>query len=159
MLEKLVKDSKALEKAIAGEELSYDDGMELMSYDNLYMLGATADLVRQKRVEDVVTFAASYYLNYTNVCAASCQMCAFYRKGNETDAYTLSAKDIETRVGMAKELGATEVHIVGGFHPELPLEYYEEMFRAIKKNHPKMNIKALTAAEIFFIARLTHNSV
>ena len=159
MLEKLIKDSKALEKAIAGEELSYSDGMELMTYDNLYMIGAAADLIRQQRVGDTVTFAASYYLNYTNICAASCQMCAFYRKGNQSDAYTLSAKDIEARVGMAKELGATEVHIVGGFHPELPLEYYEEMFKTIKKSHPEMNIKALTAAEIFFIARLTHNSV
>lgn len=159
VLEKLVKDSKALEKAIAGEELTYDDGVELMAYDNLYMLGAAADLIRQKRVGQQVTFAASYYLNYTNVCAASCQMCAFYRKGNESDAYTLSAKDIEGRVAIAKSLGATEVHIVGGFHPELPLEYYEEMFRAIKKSHPEMHIKALTAAEVFFIARLTKNSV
>jgi len=159
VLEKLIKDSKALEKAISGEELSYKDGLELMSYDNLYMIGAAADLIRQRRVGDTVTFAASYYLNYTNICAASCPMCAFYRKENENDAYTLSAKDIEARVGMAKELGVTEVHIVGGFHPELPIEYYEEMFRAIKKSHPEMNIKALTAAEIFFIARLTHNSV
>ncbi|MGI0075411.1 MAG: radical SAM protein, partial [Nitrosotalea sp.] len=159
MLEKLVKESKALEKAIAGEELTYDDGIELMSYDNLYMLGAAADLIRQKRVGQQVTFAASYYLNYTNVCAASCQMCAFYRKGNESDAYTLSAKDIEGRVAIAKNLGATEVHIVGGFHPELPLEYYEEMFKTIKTSHPEMHIKALTAAEIFFIARLTKNSV
>lgn len=159
MLEKLVKDSKALEKAIAGEELSFDDGMELMSYDNLYMLGAAADMIRQKRVGNNVTFVASYYLNYTNVCAASCQMCAFYRKGNETDAYTLSAKDIASRVAIAKEMGATEVHIVGGFHPELPIEYYEEMFRTIKQSNPHMHIKALTAAEVFFIGRLTKNSV
>jgi aminodeoxyfutalosine synthase len=159
VLEKLVKESKALEKAIAGEDLSYEDGMELMSYDNLYMLGASADMVRQNLVGDTVTFAASYYLNYTNVCAASCQMCAFYRKGDESDAYTLTTKDIEARVGKAKELGATEVHIVGGFHPELPLEYYEEMFRTIKKSHPEMNIKALTAAEIFFLSKLTKNSV
>ena len=159
MLEKLVKESKALEKSIGGEELSYEDGLELMSYDNLYMLGAAADLVRQKLVGDTVTFAASYYLNYSNVCVASCQMCAFYRKGNENDAYTLTPKDIETRVSKAKELGATEVHIVGGFHPDLPLEYYEEMFRTIKKNHPEMNIKALTAAEIFFLSKLTKNSV
>ncbi len=159
MLENLIKDSKALEKAIAGEELTYDDGLELMSYDNLYTLGAVADLVRTRQVGNKVTFAASYYLNYTNVCAASCQMCAFYRKGNESDAYTLSAKDIEMRVGKAKEMGATEVHIVGGFHPELPLEYYEEMFRAIKKSHPEMHVKALTAAEIFFLSKLTKNSV
>lgn len=159
VLEKLVRESKALEKAISGEELSYDDGLELMSYDNLYMLGAAADLVRQKISGNTVTFAASYYLNYTNVCAASCQMCAFYRKGNENDAYTLTPQDIEARVGKAKEMGATEVHIVGGFHPELPLEYYEEMFRTIKKSHPELNIKALTAAEIFFLSKLTKNSV
>ncbi len=159
MLEKLIKDSRALERAIAGEEISYNDGLELMQYDNLFMIGAAADWVRQKHVGDTVTFAASYYLNYTNVCAASCQMCAFYRKGDESDAYTLTPQEIERRVGMAKELGATEVHIVGGFHPELPLEYYENMMRIIKKSHPELNIKALTAAEIFFIARLTHNSV
>ena len=159
VLEKLVKESKALEKAIAGEELTFDDGIELMSYDNLYMLGAAADLIRQKTVGDRVTFAASYYLNYTNVCAASCQMCAFYRKGDEEDAYALSVKDIESRITKAKEMGATEVHIVGGFHPELQLEYYEEIFRTIKHGHQKMHIKALTGAEIFFISKLTKNSV
>jgi aminodeoxyfutalosine synthase len=159
LLEKLIKDSVALEKAIAGEELSYNDGLELMQYDNLYMLGAAADLVRQRQVGDTVTFAASYYLNYTNVCAASCQMCAFYRKGDAPDAYTLTSQEIEKRVGAAKEMGATEVHIVGGFHPDLPLDYYEDMMRTIKKTHPEMNIKAFTAAEIVFIARLTHNSV
>ena len=159
MLEKLIKDSRALERAISGEELSYNDGLELMEYDNLYMVGAAADLLRQKRVGDTVTFAASYYLNYTNVCAASCQMCAFYRKGNESDAYTLSAQEIEQRVGIAKEMGATEVHIVGGFHHDLPLDYYENMMRTIKKTNPEMNIKAFTAAEIFFLARLTHNSI
>ena len=159
VLEKLIKDSNALQKALAGEELTYNDGLELMQYDNLYMIGAAADLIRQKQVGDTVTFAASYYLNYTNVCAASCQMCAFYRKGNESDAYTLTPQEIEQRVGIAKEMGATEVHIVGGFHPDLGLDYYEEMMRTIKKTHPEMNIKAFTAAEIFFIARLTHNSV
>lgn len=159
MLEKLVKESKALERAISGEELSYNDGVELMEYDNLYMIGAAADLVRQKSVGDTVTFVASYYLNYSNVCAASCPMCAFYRKGNENDAYTLTSQDIKTRVGTAKEMGATEVHIVGGFHPELPLEYYEEMMRTIKQSHPELNIKAFTAAEFFFLSKLTHNSV
>lgn len=159
MLEKLVKDSRALDRAVAGEELSYNDGLELMEYDNLFMIGAAADMIRSKRVGDTVTFASSYYLNYTNLCAASCQMCAFYRKGDESDVYTLTPQEIESRVGIAKEMGATEVHIVGGFHPDLPLEYYEEMMRIIKKNHQEMNIKAFTAAEIFFIARLTHNSI
>ena len=159
MLEQLVKDSKPLEKAIAGEELSFDDGMELMLYDNLHVLGAVADNSRRESVGNQVSFTASYYMNYTNVCAASCQMCAFYRKEGDEDAYTLTPEQIEQRVGIAKQMGATEVHIVGGFHPKLPLEYYEDMMKHIKKNHPDLKIKALTAAEIFYLSKLTKNSV
>ncbi len=158
MLEQIVGDSQALDSALAGEELSYKDGLELMDYDNLHLLGAVADSTRKKLVGDTVTFAASYYMNYTNVCAASCQMCAFYRKGDEDDAYTLTPKEIEQRVGIAKQMGATEVHIVGGFHPDLPLEYYEDMMKTIKTSHPELNIKALTAAEIHFLSKLTKNS-
>ena len=158
MLEQIVGDSQALDRALAGEELSYKDGLELMDYDNLHLLGAVADSTRKKLVGDTVTFAASYYMNYTNVCAASCQMCAFYRKGDEDDAYTLTPKEIEQRVGIEKQMGATEVHIVGGFHPDLPLEYYEDMMKTIKTSHPELNIKALTAAEIHFLSKLTKNS-
>ena len=159
MLEQLVSRSAELDKAAAGEELSAKDGLELMKYDNLHMLGAVADRARQQAVGDTVTFVASYYMNYTNVCAASCQMCAFYRKGSEDDAYTLSPGQIEQRVATAEQMGATEVHIVGGFHPDLPLEYYEDMMRTIKGSHPRMNIKAFTAAEIFYLSKLTKNSV
>jgi len=158
MLEQLVGDSQALDRALSGEELSYKDGIELMNYDNLHLLGAVADATRKRLVGNTVTFAASYYMNYTNVCAASCQMCAFYRKDGADDAYTLTPQEIEQRVGIAKQMGATEVHIVGGFHPNLPLEYYEDMMRTIKKSHPQLNIKALTAAEIYFLSKLTKNS-
>lgn len=158
MFEQLVGDSQALDRAIAGEELSLKDGLELMNYDNLHLLGAVADNARKNLVGDTVTFAASYYMNYTNVCAASCQMCAFYRKDGADDAYTLTPQEIEQRVSIAKQMGATEVHIVGGFHPKLQLEYYEDMMRVIKKNHPQLNIKALTAAEIFYLSKLTKNS-
>jgi aminodeoxyfutalosine synthase len=159
LLRELVSESVAIEKALAGDELSHKDGLELINHDNLFMVGAAADLVRKKLVGDKVTFAASYYMNYTNVCAASCQMCAFYRKGDEADAYTLTAEQIEQRVAVAKNMGATEVHIVGGFHPKLPLDYYENMMKIIKKNHPELTIKAFTAAEIFYLSKLTKNSV
>jgi len=129
-----------------------------MNYDNLHLMGAVADITRKKLVGNTVTFAASYYMNYTNVCAASCQMCAFYRKDGADDAYTLTPQEIEARVGIAKQMGATEVHIVGGFHPKLPLEYYEDMMKTIKKSHPQLNIKALTAAEIYYLSKLTKNS-
>jgi aminodeoxyfutalosine synthase len=87
-------------------------------------------------------------------------LCAFYRKGDEDDAYTLTTDQIVARAREAvNQLGATELHIVGGFHPKLGLEYYEQMMKAIKKEEPDVSIKAFTPAEIFFIARLTRNSV
>jgi aminodeoxyfutalosine synthase len=159
MLETLISESKALERAIAGDELSFQDGIEIMEYDNIHLLGAVADISRQKLVGDQVTFTSSSYLNYTNVCAASCQICAFYRKENDNDSYTLTPEQIEKRASAAKSMGATEVHIVGGFHPKLSLDYYESMMKIIKKNHPELKIKAFTAAEIFFFSKLTKNSV
>ena len=159
MLETLISESKVLERAVAGEELSFQDGMELMDYNNLHLLGAVADISRQKLVGDNVTFTTSSYLNYTNVCAASCQICAFYRKENDNDSYTLTPEQIEKRVAAAKSMGATEIHIVGGFHPKLSLDYYESMMKIIKKSHGELKIKAFTAAEIFFFAKLTKNSV
>ncbi len=159
MLRDLISESKAVERALAGEELSHNDGLDLLKNDNLFAVGATADLVRKKLVGDKVTFTASYYMNYTNLCAASCQMCAFYRKGDEQDAYTLTPEQIEQRVAAAKSLGATEVHIVGGFHPKLHLDYYENMMKIIKKNHPELTVKAFTAAEIYYLSKLTKNSV
>ncbi len=150
----------ALEKALAGQELSYSDGVQLMQEENLFLLGSAADKIRRELCGNVVTFVASYYLNYTNVCAASCPLCAFYRKGGEEDAYTLTTDQLVARAREAvNQLGATELHIVGGFHPKLGLEYYEEMMKAIKKEKPAVTIKAFTPAEIFFIARLTRNTV
>ena len=159
MLDSLLGNSTAIDNAISGKELTFEDGMELMNDDNLHVLGAAADLIRQKTVGNTVTFTSSYYMNYTNLCTASCQMCAFYRKGDEDDAYTLTPEQIEKRVSAAKELGATEVHIVGGFHPDLQLDYYEQMMSTIKKHHPELTIKAFTAAEIFYLSKLTKNSV
>jgi len=150
----------ALEKALAGEELSYNDGVQLVEEENLFLLGSAADKIRRDLCGDMVTFVASYYLNYTNVCAASCPLCAFYRKGDEQDAYTLGTDQIVARAKEAVDrLGATELHIVGGFHPKLGLDYYEKMMKAIKAERPQVTIKAFTPAEIFFISRLTKNSV
>ena len=150
--------SQAIEKALKGEELSYDDALELFEED-LFTLGAAADKLRSRLKGNTVTFTVSYYINYTNICAASCPICAFYRKKSDNDAYTLSIEDIVNRAKVAIELGATELHIVGGFNPDLKLEYYEDMVRAIKQKFTNVTVKALTPAEIFFISRVTKNSI
>jgi aminodeoxyfutalosine synthase len=160
LLHGIEKVTPALEKAMAGEELSLEDGIDLMEEENLFLLGAAADKLRKKTSGDTVTFVCSYYLNYTNICAASCPLCAFYRKDHEADAYTLTIDQLLARTRMAvNDLGATELHIVGGFHPRLGLDYYERMIGSIKKEFPNVTIKALTPAEIFFISKLTKNSV
>lgn len=160
LLQGIERVTPALEKAMAGEELSYDDGMQLMREENLFLLGAAADSLRKKNSGNTVTFVCSYYLNYTNICAASCPLCAFYRKGQEADAYTLTTEQLLARARIAvNDLGATELHIVGGFHPKLGLDYYERMIISIKKEFPHVCVKALTPAEIFFISKLTRNSV
>jgi aminodeoxyfutalosine synthase len=160
LLKSIAGETPSLEKALAGEELSYRDGVQLLKEENLFLLGLVADKIRKNLKGNTVTFVSSYYLNYTNVCAASCPLCAFYRKGNESDAYTLTIEQIIARARMAiKQMGSTELHIVGGFHPKLDLDYYENIIKAIKAEFPNVTIKALTPAEIFFIARLTRNSV
>ncbi|MEM4339176.1 MAG: radical SAM protein, partial [Candidatus Nitrosocaldus sp.] len=151
--------SKALERALNGEELSFNDGLELMEYEDIHTLGLIADMVRRRFKGDTVTFTCSYYINYTNVCAASCPLCAFYRKEGDDDAYTLSIEDMVKRAGEGVMMGANELHIVGGFHPRLGLEYYEQMIRAIKSRFKNVTVKALTPAEVFFIAKVTRNSV
>ena len=153
------KPTQAIEKVLSGEELTYKDGLQLFN-ENIFILGSVADQVRRISKGNTVSFVSSYYLNYTNVCAASCSLCAFYRKGQEDDAYTLTNNQIVERARIAiEQMGATELHIVGGFHPKLGLEYYEKMIRNIKKEFPFIKIKALTPAEIFFISKLTKNTV
>jgi len=156
----IIKPTPSLEKVLAGEELDFNDGLELIKDENLFLLGAAADKLRKDLTGDNVSFVSSYYLNYTNICAASCQLCAFYRKEKDGDAYTLTPEQIVKRAEIAvNDLGATELHIVGGFNAKLGLEYYENMFKSLKLRFPKTIIKALTPAEIFFISKVTKNSV
>jgi aminodeoxyfutalosine synthase len=156
----IIKPTPSLEKVLAGEELDFNDGLELINDENLFLLGAAADKIRKELTGDNVSFVSSYYLNYTNICAASCQLCAFYRKEKDDDAYTLTPEQIVKRAEIAvNDLGATELHIVGGFNRKLGLEYYENMFKSLKLRFPKTIIKALTPAEIFFISKVTKNSV
>ncbi|MFC1753276.1 radical SAM protein [Thermoproteota archaeon] len=155
--------SEALEKAIHGEELDFNDGVSLMDIDNVHILGLVADHIRKKLVGDTVTFVSSYNLNYSNICVARCSICAFYRpykKGKEVEGgYTLSIPQALKKVKEAVSKGATEIHIVGGFNPDLSIEYYENLFKDIKTRWSYVTIKALTLIEIIFISKLTNNSI
>jgi len=93
----LVRPTAALEKVMSGDELTFNEGVDLLKNENLFLLGNAANQLRKEIRGDNVSFVKSYYLNYTNVCAASCQLCAFYRKEKDDDAYTLSNEQIVKR--------------------------------------------------------------
>ncbi len=137
------------EKVAAGERLTRDDGLLLFETDDLLGVGRMADFAKRRRVGDWVFFVINRYVNPTNLCVLSCSFCDFARKKGEPGAFEHSIEDI---LGMIKD-GVREVHIVGGHHPDWPFEYYERLIGAIHAQHPHVQIKAFTAAEIDYFWR------
>jgi aminodeoxyfutalosine synthase len=146
------------EKVLAGQRLSFDDGVLLYESHDLLTLGALANHVREQRHGDAAYFVWNTHVNHTNVCVATCDFCAFAAKQDEPRAYTMSLDKVFDTV--AKLPGPVrEVHIVGGLHPDLPFAYFTDMMKGIKRVRPDIHIKAFTAVEIFFFHRLYRMSV
>ena len=120
------------EKVCAGERLSRDDGLTLYRTGDLFTLGELADIVRARRHGRRAYYNVNRHINYTNYCVLRCKFCSFYRaypgRGEAApDGYEYSLDQIVEMAADAQARGATEVHIVGGLHPRLPLAYYNEM--------------------------------
>lgn len=144
------------EKVEAGERLSFDDGLRLFQTSDLLGLGRLADTVRRRKSGDVVYFNKNRHINPTNVCAFHCNFCSFARNSEkEPGAYTWMPEQIVEHIRPTVDEGITEFHIVGGLHPTLGFEYYEEVLRALKREYPKVHLKAFTAVEIDFFRELT----
>ncbi len=143
------------DKIVRGERLDRDDGVVLASTTDLLGVGRLANLVRERLHGDVTYYNINRHLNPTNVCVASCSLCAFYvpfRRADEGWTWT-----IEQAVAVAErdvDESVSELHIVGGLHPKLRVEYYEELFTALKQRFPWIHIKALTMVELDFLASL-----
>lgn len=127
--------------------LTSDEALKLFKDGDLLELGKAADAVRRKKFGDVTTFIIDRNINYTNVCKNECKFCAFWRPKNHRDAYLLSHEEILQKVRETVEAGGTQLMIQGGLHPDLPLSYYEDMLRLIKKNFD-ITIHSFTATEI-----------
>ncbi len=125
--------------------------IESLFNHSLHELGEFANSMNS----DVVTFVVNRHINYTNVCVSKCPLCAFHRDRG----YLMSVEEVLKKAEEAVKLGATELHIVGGHNPDVSLEYFEEMFRAIKNKFPKVVIKALTATEVHFLSKIEKVSV
>ncbi|MBU3967541.1 MAG: aminofutalosine synthase MqnE [Euryarchaeota archaeon] len=147
--------SPLIEKVNAKEDLSFDDGMLLMSSKNLPLIGALADHVRKNTVGDRVMFVSNCHINYSNVCASKCKFCAYFREEGQNGAFTLSIDEIMEKAENASKMGATELHIVGSLNPKLPFEYYEVLLLRLHEKYPAMSLKAYTAVEIAHLAKTT----
>jgi aminodeoxyfutalosine synthase len=149
------------DKVLHGERLERADGIALFETKDLLAVGALADWANRQRNGDRVFFVANQHLNPTNVCIlrATCVFCSFARKPKEAGAYTMTLEEAFHEAALARDSEVREFHIVGGLHPKLRLEYYEDLIRGLKERHPGVEIKALTAVEIAHLARIEKTSV
>lgn len=139
--------------------ISDAEALQLFESDDLLAIGELADMANRKKHGSRVFFNVNRHINYTNVCVNHCRFCAFCRDGSEPDAYTYHLAEILERAAQANAAGATELHMVGGLHPELPFEFYLRMMATIKANNSAIKIKAFTAVEIDYFARISGLSV
>lgn len=140
------------DKVVAGERLTRDDGLALYRQPDLLSVGALANLVRERRHGDAAYFIVNQHINYTNICVAGCKFCAFYRTAKQSDAYVLSPADVERRMREHLDEPIREIHMVGGVNPKLPLDYYLDVIRAMKRVRPDVHVKAFTMVEIAAMA-------
>src|SRR4051794_2823774 len=147
------------DKVAAGHRLSFDDGLALEACDDLFALGTLANLVRERYNGNYAYYNVNTHINPTNVCVFTCDFCAFRADLNSERAYVMDKAQIIERAGQAHERGATELHIVGGLHHKLPFEYYVDVVKWIHDAYPEIHIKAYTAVEIEFFARIARLSL
>ena len=143
----------------AGERITAAEALTLFQSNDLIAIGQLAALVNERKNGRNVFFNVNRHINPTNICVNRCAFCAFSRTAGEEGAYTLALDEICRRAVEAEREGATEVHIVGGLHPDLPLEYYEEVLAAIRAAAPELHIKAFTAVEIEYFSRISGCSI
>ena len=143
-----------LEKALDGERLSDDDAATLLRSRDLVAVGRTANEMRNRKHDpDRVTFIIDRNLNYTNICVTDCDFCAFYRRpGDMREGYLLPKPVIYKKIEETLAIGGTGLLMQGGHHPDLGIDYYEDLFRSIKSRY-KIHLHALSPPEIQHISR------
>lgn len=148
-----------LEKVNAKERLSFDEGRQLYNSNDILALGYLANIVRKRLNGDNSYFIYNQHINYSNICTNLCKFCAFGCEKDSDLAYEMSVEDVKQKVRDRLDEPITEIHMVGGIHPDLPFEYYLELLRGIKEVRPELHIQAFTCVEIAHLAGLADKSV
>ncbi|MEK6629293.1 MAG: radical SAM protein, partial [Acidobacteriota bacterium] len=144
------------DKIRAGGRLKTDEAIEVYLEAPTHLLGSLANLVRHRLHPDpTVTYIIDRNVNYTNVCVARCSFCAFYRPVGATDGYVLGFDEIFRKIEETIELGGGQLLLQGGHNPDLPIEWYEDLFRAVKSRFPGFKLHALSSPEVLHISRVS----
>lgn len=146
-------------KVHADERLTPSDGLFLLQYPDRDAVCELADQARKRRVGDIVYFTSAVFIHPTNLCELSCPLCSYYAKPGMPSAWLLTPQDIEDRVRKHLPDGISEVHIVGGLWRECSLDYYQDVLQRLKTLEPSLHLKALSAVEYAYLARLHGISV
>src|SRR6202012_3094693 len=146
-------------KVFAGERLDFNDGLALYGSPDVLAVGWLANHVREQRHGDVTYFNVNRHINPTNVCVAHCKLCAFGRDPDAPGAYTFALEEIWQRAEQGMREGATEFHMVGGLHPDLPIEYFLDLMRGLKNRCPSVHLKAFTMVEVGYFSRISKLSI
>jgi len=142
-------------KVEAGERLSFDDGVYLDESNDLFAVGELANQVRERWNGNYTYFNVNTHLNATNVCVYRCNFCAFRADLKSDKGYLMNDAQIAERAAEAHGRGATEIHIVGGLHHQMPFDWYVNVIRVVHEAAPELHIKAYTAVEINWFKELT----
>ncbi len=144
-----------LVKAVAGQRISKEEGVELLRSNELIAIGKAALAVSERmHPEKYRTYNIDRNINYTNVCAAVCDFCAFYRKTSDSDAYVLSREELYKKIEETIAVGGDQILLQGGNHPSLKLEWYEDLLRDLKSPYPQVNLHAFSASEIWHFHKI-----
>ncbi len=141
-----------LEKVESNTRLSRQDGIQLYNCDNILAVGYLANIVRNRINGDNTYFIYNQHINYSNICTNLCKFCAFGKKKDSDLAYEMSVEEVKNKVRLRLEEPITEIHMVGGIHPDLPFEYYIQILKGIKEIRPDVHIQAFTCVEIAHLA-------
>ncbi len=151
---------RLLSKAADGRRLSVDEALQLAGGASLADLGLAADIRRnQLHPGRRVSYIVERNINYTNVCNVYCRFCAFYRAPGRPGGYTLSKEELAAKIDETVAAGGIQILLQGGLNPELGIEYYEDLFRWLKRQYPAVNLHALSADEILHVGKVSSLSI
>src|SRR5262249_43063549 len=147
-------------KVLDGGRLDAAEALDLYRHAPTHLLGQLADAIRRRRHPNrIVTYIIDRNVNYTNVCVAKCNFCAFYRDVGSNEGYVLGFEEIFRKIDERIPVGANHLLLQGGHNPALPIEWYEDLFRAIKSRYPEFKLHALSPPEVLHISRLSQIAV